>query len=46
MEPGQQMSKRSSQSSGAEPPAAQESGDQQGVEQHLGVWSSAASAVV
>ena len=45
-EPGGQQSRRSPQSSRAEPAEADAKGDQHGVEQHSGVWSSAVSAVV
>ena len=44
-EPGGQQGRRSPQSSRAEPLAADAKGDQHGVEQHSGVWSSAVSAV-
>ena len=46
LEPGGQQYRRSPQSSRAEPPAPDAKGDQRGVGQHSGVWSSAVSAVV
>ena len=44
-EPGGQQGGRSLQSSRAEPPVAGAEGDQHGIEQHSGVWSSSVSAV-
>ena len=46
LEPGGQQGRRSPQSSRAAPSAADAKGDQRGVEQHCGVWSSAVSAVL
>ena len=46
LEPGGQQGRQSPQSSRAEPLVADAKGDQRGVEQHSGVWSSAVSAVV
>ena len=45
-EPGGQQGRQSSQSSSAQPLAADAKGGQHGVEQHSGVWSSAVSAEV
>ena len=44
--PGGQQGGRSLQSSRAEPLAAGAEGDQHGMEQHSGVWSSSVSAMV
>ena len=44
-EPGGQQGRRSPQSIRTEPPVADDKGDQRGVEQLLGVWSSAISAM-
>ena len=44
LEPGGQQGRRSPQSSRAEPAVADGKGDQRGMEQHSGVWSSAVSA--
>ena len=44
--PGGQQGRPSPQSSRADPPLADAKGDQCGLEQHSGVWSSAVAAVV
>ena len=45
-EPDGQQGRQSPKSNRAEPLAADAKGDQRGMEQHFGVWSSAVSAVV
>ena len=46
LEPDGRQGRQSPQSSRADPPVADAKGDQCGVEQHSGMWSSAVSAVV